>query len=331
MWTSRRSIEAGHLIHVSIPEDMQLTSPGVVVIYIRTVSGGQSRTGSELAFMPPPQRARSEAANAIDQKANNLRSGQGGFVPSAGTAKTGPKSDDPGQFRGGFVPGAGIAKTGTKSNDPAAIDPNRIPVAPLPIASSPAMTAGAVYVTPNGQRTKGEVRGNRLYLHDAQSKVVPAADGAYRGAAGSLIVVKGGIIVEGGRVPSASSQNPTASAVRQGGPGGIKAIGAQRDDPTASAQFGRQTTSGIQDDTVMPVGTKVIPPKDAPIAPSIGGAAQHNSGVQGGIGTPGGIKPIAPKPKESAVPTKAGAQGVIAPIDVGGVQPPAVQPMRQMQ
>lgn len=319
-------IEAGHLVHVRVPENVQRTSPGALTLVVRTLRGAESNRWVPIEFVPPPKTMQVSRPGApdINHDADSLRVGQGGFVPSAGAAKTGPKSDDPGQFRGGFVPG-GAAKTATHSSNADSVDPKQISVTPAQGALAPSSgmrtsAPGFSNAPPVGIATPGPL-GSPGGIKEMGAKGPESGPG--KGGLPDSIRNPGGVKAIGPKQDDPSrpgvagrwDDNSTQGGVRA--PGGIKAIGPKQDDPAGPGKAGRQASGGIGGDAGTPGGLrnpggiKAIGPKqDDPGRPAnrASGGIQDDTVMPGGMRTPGGIKAIGPKQDDPATPGKSGAQ-----------------------
>lgn len=305
-------IHDGHLIQVSVPEVYRLKTAGELPLTLRTDKGGESAR-VYIRFKEPPKMALKQ-----------VPLGSNVAVASVGT-----------QGGGGFVPRGAAVEPAAGMGAPIPTAMQKPPVAPITGPRPP--IAATDYITPQGQRARGEVRGNRLYL---QGNANPAPDGTYRRVDGTSIIVQGGLIVQ---------DSAPAGAARTGGfatPGGVKAISPAPGAPAGLGAAGPQAAPLVPGVVREPGGVKAIGPKqDDPSAPgkaaamiapgkldasagpgTVGAPTAGGSGVPGGVREPGGVKAIGPKQDDPSAPGKLGAPGVMAPLNMRSVQP---QPMSQ--
>lgn len=132
---------------------------------------------------------------------------------------------------------------------------NRIKTAGVGIAAIVALSFTAIsyaayefYFTEKGQKVQGEMRGNQFILIGLRGNPERAPDGTYKTLGGEIIVVKGGLIVQGGKtIPGASKMlnpqplppGPQSNNGKPMNPGEAKGFNPQPDPPgdTKSNKF----------------------------------------------------------------------------------------------
>jgi hypothetical protein len=100
------------------------------------------------------------------------------------------------------------------------------------------LAANVDYYMPNGELTKAEVRGNHFILIGLNGAGTPAPDGTYKSVDGLIVVVKQGIIVQGGKTNlrlnpgAAKGFNPQPDPPgKPVSPGAAKGFNPQPDPP----------------------------------------------------------------------------------------------------